>query len=1025
LSTTATTGPPITEQTLETYIDVDYYVDEWERRLADSFNPKLLYTVTPETVARNDGEVAHTFNTEGELEMRVTGGATYRHKLWSYGQDIVTATRWFWFIPIRTTIYNVDRRRMRRDRSVVLLTPLARLTGISAILGKIFLSGDGLSRLDPRVKSGFRPDVTEGKGDVSDGKYLRLMVHTAEGAFISTGRCGEYACATISATQDHTLSTVVRNMSQKLNAPLVRSLIPDLSDEAAYVLVDFHRRHTLSATPVVCPVDQGIRHYQPLRGYNPEAKKTLEAFMSPIIPDQVYAPELTTANRQFAVDSRVKEVRSNVTPTTSSVRYASEFIELVVGSLRGTVHPYDQDVIWDRQPRPTQRSLFKQFQCLGKQTVGRATSFIKKEAYGKPTAPRLITIAPVQGKIRYLQIIHAFTDRIMKRQPWYASGMTPLKIAEAVSRVCQSANSHVLVTDYSRWDGHVSELIKDVQIGVLLAAMHPDYRTEVYELARAGLHEKVLNLPSGPDQGPIVYDSGSAQQSGRADTSVFGTIGNAYISYVAFRMQGASPQEAYASLGVYLGDDGLTADIPYPTLAKSAAFTGQKLDCNRISKGDKGVNFLARYYSPQVWYGETDSCCDIRRQLSKFHTASRMAGVTPADKLVQKAISYFLTDRHTPVIGHYCVAVLKHLSADELDDKMFEASEQLLSIRSWWGRFSDSQYPALPDAPWKMQFLHEQLPGFDLDMFRKAIWDSKSLDDLMGMPLCQHPAQVVPVARPAIPMVVHGALPHIITPSPNTRKGNSQVQAKTQPGNTPATTSKSRSKGTGVELKSVRSPRRPPSQPAARKVESKDTGVRSGSASARPLRQQWKKSSNPRDQKSRGPPKPVFKDGKKVAQGDEVPPLRLPPAREVKRPTIVSRQATIARSQLAAPAAPQPGVRKPTPGPPRPKRAGTPPQPHGVRLVGKPTPAPGSKVTGAKCPVKPGRRQWRKVRSTPSTGGKPTVVGPTATPKPRTVCKRVLDAAAADGQWVIVRGSRKKKKRPRGMKGPRGNKRRV
>jgi hypothetical protein len=396
------------------------------------------------------------------------------------------------------------------------------------------------------------------------------------------------------------------------------------------------------------------------------------------------------------------------------------------------VVPYDLDVIWERQPRRTQRHLFEEACDLGEHDRRGPTAFIKKEPYGKVTHPRLITIAPTKNKIKYLRFVHAIVDTVFKKCKWYASGMVPREIAERVAWVCEHSASHVNLSDYSRFDGHVSPIIRLLQRTIYLQVLRPEYRNDMDELFRQSLSNRVTLWSTGPGTTPIAYDPGYSQLSGFADTSVNGSMASAFISFVAYRLMGRGVEESYKSLGIFLGDDGLTSDLPPPLYARAAKMVGQKLDHSIVRRGDRGVTFLARYYSANVWYGELDSCCDVRRQAMKFHTTpAAFNDLEPAVKLREKAISFYLTDRNTPIIGEFVTRVIELSGLTEEDIKT--ESETANGLRTWASRASfDSQYPNVNSDGWMEYEVELAMPDFHLESFRAHLQWARSVGDLLN-----------------------------------------------------------------------------------------------------------------------------------------------------------------------------------------------------------------------------------------------------------------------------------------------------
>lgn len=173
-----------------------------------------------------------------------------------------------------------------------------------------------------------------------------------------------------------------------------------------------------------------------------------------------------------------------------------------------------------------------------------------------------------------------------------------------------------------------------------------------------------------------------------------------------------TPAEAFAALGLYGGDDGLSAGDP-ANMEKAAQMLGQELKAVRVV-APRPVKFLARIYGPEVWEGAPDSCCDLPRQLAKFHTTvSLPISITPEMKLVEKCRSFLLTDANTPIMGLFCKRVMQTAEA------LGVASHSVPDIVRWnvGGDDPDQQYPNEDCIGWMLQEAMESLPEFDIDGF--------------------------------------------------------------------------------------------------------------------------------------------------------------------------------------------------------------------------------------------------------------------------------------------------------------------
>jgi hypothetical protein len=164
-------------------------------------------------------------------------------------------------------------------------------------------------------------------------------------------------------------------------------------------------------------------------------------------------------------------------------------------------------------------------------------------------------------------------------------------------------------------------------------------------------------------------------------------------------------------------------DVPKDILEKAAKDLGHELKVELIKRGQIGIMFLSRVYGPDVWYGDTNSCCDLPRQLSKFHVCQPFPpSVTAMEKLVEKAFAYSMSDMNTPIMGPLCQKALRGTK--------FEFK----NLHGVWNidHDKDDQYPN-EHCPWMDEYAHTALPEFDVVSFHQ--WAEGDQDPL-SPPLC-------------------------------------------------------------------------------------------------------------------------------------------------------------------------------------------------------------------------------------------------------------------------------------------------
>jgi len=449
-------------------------------------------------------------------------------------------------------------------------------------------------------------------------------------------------------------------------------------------------------------------------------KKTdsMVAFMNPIV-DGAWSPMKSAANERAAITGRVTNVKSTVNATPYHYKHMSEFIKLLIpDELIGRHHPYEMDEVSARQPSPTQQAKYNNAMNSGFYHKRVSKDFLKSECYQKLGDPRLISTGNDLDKIEYSAFVYPVSDHL-KTFKWYAFGHTPLEIARRVAYVCSTATSFVIPSDMSRWDGRVSPVLRTLE-EMVMTRMYPSmYHDQLHDLMSGQ-----FNINGYCPQGTS-YRKETCRSSGSPETSAFNTIENAFLAYATFRHMGLSTEASFERLGVYGGDDGLTADIDLVKYTKTVENYGQKLTSEVIEFGKPGVNFLSRFFGPEVWGGDPNSCCDIRRMISKFHCHSVSHKDFPKVKLLQKVTSLGLTDYATPIFNTIIKTVTR------LDN-----STVLPDYERWWDQFDPSvQWPNVT-ADFMFELAHEQLPEFDYDLFHDFCDNCTTIEEFLKFPTC-------------------------------------------------------------------------------------------------------------------------------------------------------------------------------------------------------------------------------------------------------------------------------------------------
>ncbi|QKI28965.1 hypothetical protein [Forsythia suspensa noda-like virus] len=683
-------------------VDVDYYFDMPDL-LIKYRNPLLMYTFVPSRAAKAHGEYKYVFLADGRVHYRVSGGGKYTHHLWNWDGDSVSVVKTWWGIPWYYAGYAIERRQMDADHQLILLAPLARATNpLSTMWCMIQLQAERLRRFNPII-----------------GEFVRFYVNESDAMMVATGKVQSYAEAYIPADIDDTVASTARTISNKLTLPSVKSKMEHIDveklkidkrkDRGAEIVLEFHIQH--KRTIEYISILSAVRRFQWIPpGAEPDldAKPGMEAFMRPLL-DGGFVPDVCEGNDKRFVEERMKKVATKDADCDQfTYDCMQEFAQLLIPEAH-VVQPREIEEVYERQNKPSQQAIMRNAENESPTSVTK--QFMKREAYGSVTDPRGISQINGPDKRDYSCFMYAFAEDVMKNQEWYAFGKTPVEIAERVATICSRAKVHASNTDFSRMDGRVSSLARLLEKIVMFRAFPVQYHAAMYELMR-----KQTGLTAVTTFG-VRHQTGNARLSGSPETSNFNTLLTAFIAYYTWRRtkkeNGAyyTPVEAWNKLGIYGGDDGLSEDMNAKIATESAKRMGQVLDLQTVKRGEIGVSFLARRFGPDVWFGDNNSCCDIKRQLAKFHlTVNLPSKLPPWKKLQEKSFAFSLSDSNTPILGEFVVKALELYP--------LKASE-FKNVLGTWGVEMDveKQYPNRY-AEWMDDLINSELPDFDVDRFR-------------------------------------------------------------------------------------------------------------------------------------------------------------------------------------------------------------------------------------------------------------------------------------------------------------------
>jgi hypothetical protein len=680
------------------YVDVDYHCDDLEYDLAGRSSHTTLFTIIP-TKAASSGETSHTFNTNNEIDVVTSGGGRYTHPIWDWTPDMITCVRSYLGLPYVTTIYKVEKKTIDHLKALVVLSPIGTWRGISAILAAK-LQGSRLKRLQP---------VTNG--------FTHIKCSTPEGIKHSVAECGSFTSADVTSEE---FDAIKQSVVQGKQLPTTGSVATWCEQRRvdAVLLAGYFRSCTGEKAPFVTEAKDSVQSVSANvdKHGDTQERVSVQAFMQPIVAGNCHAHTDHQDNADWAIEARITKIAAKTTQRLNpfTAQCIKEFVELTFPQ---PVTKSDLDEVYDKQSRPTQRSIIAEAVNTGQTEKTSLKAFLKKEAYAGAKDPRIITTYNPNSKVEYSTYMYGVSTQ-MKKHAWYGF-KTPEEIAARVAQICVNSE-YVIEGDFSRMDGRIDHNIRNTFEKAILNKCYPD-DDEVQKL-----HDKQYGQTV--HLGPSIYNQGYARGSGSPETSCFNTCLTGFTAYYTERLMHVEPEEAFANIGIVAGDDSLQGgnnhqnpDDHAKKYERAASRVGQKLTSD-LKKIGQPVTFLSRVWG-HAWHGDMNSMTCPLRLLSKVHTTVNIGDVRPEDKCHQKGESMLAGDANTPIIG----PLAKKMTSVGTILK----SEHAYRVNNYWARFNDCSWPN-EYCDWMEDIIREEMPGFDYEAFEHWIEEG----DVFNAPTC-------------------------------------------------------------------------------------------------------------------------------------------------------------------------------------------------------------------------------------------------------------------------------------------------
>ncbi len=682
-------------------IDVDYYVDINEYLRFG--NPVLMYTFVPSSAGGRALNATYTIDENNTVEYTVEGGATYHHMLWDYQGDNVAVRDKYG----NTIVYVIEQHILEADpnRRIIGFYPVAHF---------------------PLLTTPYAVDTTGVK---------RLLPYTGSVICVRNKSAGTISVSSVGSSDAIDIpqriydALLIRRSTSK--NPLISDVerilnnekIEDAATKAPLLFQLLSSGPMKASSTVTSTAVLPVRNFQTLHPLVYEDGKPVGRAVAPsLVTEPAVVPCKSYNNDHATVDGRIRRIRNTVRTPPEWKKYDTELVNFLVPPRQvATGTPLDYERVIELQARPAQRGRSEQARAtLSSTYINKVKAFIKAEAYPSVTDPRNISTVDQHHQLTYSRYTYAFKEDCLKGKPWFASSMTPDEIATRVVDICKYPGG-VIVSDYSRLDGHVSEDDKRFKEHV--------YQTWCTHAERATL-ARVLAAdrnPPGITANGLKYDPGFSQLSGSPGTTNDNNLVTLRHDYIALREIGQTPDQAWASVQQWVlgaSDDRIRANIPgYADMLEIVASKlGHELKSEiKYPLEGEPVAFLGRYYADPAT--SKDSIQDIIRTLSKLHLTMSPDSTPERQALFNRASGYLVTDKYTPILGVWCRKVVNLLAQEGYQLKNVDRDEHF--------RIQQGPYPQ--DDPGLLRTLVCKLLDLEsgeLDAMERCIRAAPTVEEL-------------------------------------------------------------------------------------------------------------------------------------------------------------------------------------------------------------------------------------------------------------------------------------------------------
>lgn len=678
-------------------------------------NIHLLYTWNPTSVAGKSDELSFRFNDQGDLVTEVEGSASYCDTLWDFEDDsLVTYSHELAFTRLSAVcsalssavlfskacqltgvsnrlvdlVLNVSKRTgvtagflsfaailgifnpfamshkvirldVGENRAVVAVVPNCKFRGLAALV-RPFLQEKSLKVRQPYI------GVTKG-----GHKYIAEKRKASSHGKTSSG----YSVAYMDSHTSYFIEDAVLDTTKCLTTdkgdpsiPNVRITTKSEGEEASRIGISLaialasRKRLTqsYSSNYGFFPLPTIVRQDDEAKADGSEIKQPMaHGAMPPIVSGAAYIHAMSEAQTRDFVQRRLRDpaakTKTRITPQIA--QYIAEFAELtketVIGDSGRYLEPITEEEYVETRKKTQLNKFYDVIPIYDINNYNDREGFMKREVLPDPAkAARGICCHPASSQAIGGRISLAYAAA-MKQCPWMACGLNPAETTEAVVRVCSGAE-FITETDFSAQDATIDYDKRTVELLFLKELFDPEWHHLIDNWHYTDYCGRVLYGPPGTRREAHEFEGS------RGSGSPFTTYGNtpltALFAYIALRLQGKTPREAWDALGIYSGDDGITANLSPGSCDTSAEAMGFLV---KSLKRTRYIGFLGRNYFDPI-HGSYSSIQSPLRTLSKLHTTLlNVDEFTAEETMLMKAICLQVTDKHSDFFGDWSRKVLK------------------------------------------------------------------------------------------------------------------------------------------------------------------------------------------------------------------------------------------------------------------------------------------------------------------------------------------------------------------------------